>query len=78
MMHMFGEYGMGMGYFGMVFTVFFWIMVIVLIIYLVKMIIDKGRGGEPMESAEDILKKRYAKGEISKEEFDAMKKNLTG
>ena len=76
MMHMFGEYGMGMGYFGMVFMVFFWILIIVLIGYFVKMIMDRGRGGESIETAEDILKKRYARGEISKEEFDTMKKDL--
>lgn len=28
------------------------------------------------ESAAEILKKRYARGEISKEEFEAMKKDL--
>ena len=28
------------------------------------------------ESAVEILKKRYAKGEITKEEYDEMKKNI--
>lgn len=77
MMHAFGEYGIGMGAFGMVFMVFFWVLIIVVIVYFVKMIMDKGKTGEIMESPEDILKKRYARGEISKEEFESMNKNLS-
>ena len=39
---------------------------------------DPGEGSneQQAETALDILKKRYAKGEITQEQFEEMKKNL--
>ncbi len=38
---------------------------------------DRGQGGHTSsETPLDILKKRYASGEISKEEFEQMKKDI--
>lgn len=73
-MHMFGEYGMGGG--GMIFMVLFWVVIIVGAIYLIKLLAGKGSNNAQAESAEEILKKRYAKGEISQEEFEKIKKDL--
>jgi len=56
----------------------FWIAVLVGLFFLVKWILQQGRAGEskPNEGALDILKKRYARGEINKEEFELKKKDL--
>jgi Predicted membrane protein len=39
---------------------------------------DDDRHYSRSESAMDILNKRYAKGEITKEEFERMKKDIAG
>lgn len=59
--------------------VLFWALVIVCIIALVRRFMFKGGGFccmPPGESALDILKKRYANGEIDKAEYDERKKAL--
>ena len=70
----------GFGIFGMVFMLVFWVLIIAGIVLVVKWLVEQGRsGGAPGsggESALDILKKRYARGEIGKEEFEAKKKDL--
>ena len=69
-------YGM-MGYGGMFFGLLFWIIIIVLAYFLIKWLVEqnKTRSGEG-NSALDIAKERYAKGEITKEEFEEIKKNI--
>lgn len=47
--------------------------IVALIVYLVM---RSARPGGTGDSPLDILKKRYARGEISKEEFEQMKKDI--
>jgi putative membrane protein len=60
--------------------VIFWIAVIVGIVLLIRWLIISTRtpshGTSSGESALDILKKRYARGEIDKQEFEEKKKDL--
>ena len=61
----------------------FWIVIIGLCLYFIfgrrgaQKPWEPGRGPEG-ETALDILKKRYAKGEISKDEFEQMKRDISG
>lgn len=71
MMHWFGYNGVGMGFGGGLFMILFWGIIIYIIISLVRK-----PSGEQKESPEEILKNRYARGEITKEEFEAMKRHL--
>ncbi len=75
-----GMMGYGMGWIGMIFMAAFWIAVIVGIAFLIRWSVistgSVGNRGKAEESALEILKKRYARGEIKKEEFEEKKKDL--
>ena len=71
------DFGMGVGMW------VFWIAIIVFVVLVIKVmmngntsqgdkIIDSSTNDSPM----DILKKRYASGEINQDEFENMKKEL--
>lgn len=71
-----GEH-MGGWWWGSFFYVLFLLAIIVVIIFLVKAIAGQGRKIPPSEEDPmEILKRRYAKGEITKKQFDEMKKDL--
>ena len=58
----------------------FWIIVLVVLVLLVKWIFEQSRSGssdtKEKESPLEILKKRYARGEINQEEYEQKKKDL--
>lgn len=68
--------GMGLGW-------IFWIVIIGGAIWLISRQINSGssnksqaRSGQHNDTPLDILKKRYARGEITESEFKEMRKNL--
>ncbi len=72
-----GGFGGG-GLFGGLFMLAWWAVIIAGIVLLVRWVAGqtKGTHGGHDKTPLDILKERYAKGEINKEEFEAKKKDL--
>ena len=71
----------GLGWLGMIIMVIFWILVIVGLILLIKWLWLQTQTGSSVtssrsSSALEILKERYARGEIDKNEFEDKKKDL--
>ena len=73
----YGGWGAGsmMGWFGGGITMlFFWVLVVIFIVWIVREV--SGKNSKSDSNALDILKERYAKGEITKEQFESMKKDI--
>ncbi|HVB48949.1 MAG TPA: SHOCT domain-containing protein [Burkholderiales bacterium] len=79
---MMGGYGLGGGYgwgFGMVGMLLWWVLLILGIVLLVKWLFRGAAGHGEREAGKrplDILKERYARGEIDKKEFEEKKRDL--
>ena len=81
LLFLFGSFGMGgygmMGFgmgFGFVFMILFWGVVIWLVYALIKTAQTNTQSKD--EDATTIIKRRYAKGEISKKQYEEMRKEL--
>ncbi len=77
MMHEWGMMNWGWG--GMIFQLLFWLVIIGLILWGVKVIVEQSgnrNSSTTSNSALDILKARYARGEIDREKFEQKKKDL--
>lgn len=64
---------------GWIFMLIFWVLVIAALIYGVRWLAGRNRPGEGDGGGKapiEILKERYARGEITREEFEQMKKDL--
>ncbi|MBK5101024.1 MAG: SHOCT domain-containing protein, partial [Desulfobacteraceae bacterium] len=71
-------WGYGMSWFSQIFMILFWVAVIVGIVFLIRWLILSARTGSHTAVRDDpaleILKRRYARGEIDKQEFEEKKR----
>ena len=78
--------GFGFGGFGFILMAVFWVTIIALAIWVLGKIFPRVTGSSSLRSEQrrsdlslspqDILKQRYARGEVSKAEFDEMRLDL--
>jgi putative membrane protein len=72
----YGGYGGGLMWIGPILGVLFVIAIILAIIFFVRFLVRQDRRGGREESALEILKRRYAKGDVTKQEYEEKRKDL--
>ncbi len=54
----------------------FWGAVVVGMVLAIRWLVNQSKEARPADAALDILRQRYSRGDISKEEFEAKKRDL--
>ncbi|MGQ9631521.1 MAG: SHOCT domain-containing protein [bacterium] len=72
----YGYYGGWFGWLGPIFTIVFWTLAIAGLVFLIRWLVIHSKPSNREDSALEILRRRYAKGEISKEEFEEKRRDL--
>ncbi|OGK62689.1 hypothetical protein A2334_00565 [Candidatus Roizmanbacteria bacterium RIFOXYB2_FULL_38_10] len=75
------EHGFGFNIVGFIIEILFWVLIIAVFMTLFKHFghmrsESTTRDGDESDHALEIVRERYAKGEISKKEFEELKKDL--
>lgn len=69
--------GFGFGWFGWIFMILWWGLIIAAGAALVKWLARSSHGAQKQQKTPlEILKERYAKGEIDREEFEEKRKDI--
>jgi putative membrane protein len=68
-------WGWGLG-FGWIFMILFWGLIILGIVALAKWLFSSAGSGASGKGTLEILKERYARGEITREQYEQMRKDL--
>jgi putative membrane protein len=69
---MWGAWGFGM----MIMMLLFWVLIIVAVVLGIRWLLGQGRDSRS-DSALEILRQRYARGEINRDEINSKKKDLS-
>jgi putative membrane protein len=56
--------------------ILFWVLIIVAVVLGIRWLMGQGKESQS-DSALEVLRQRYARGEINKEEFESRKKDLS-
>ena len=75
------EFGMGFGYLGLLFMGLFWVGILALAVWLLWALFNRASRLPPVQGNSDatpqqILGARYARGEITKEQYESIKQDL--
>lgn len=73
-----GGWFMGHGLFGMVFGILLFLLILSLAITLVRSLIPKAVGNRDKKDSLEILREKFARGEISAEEYHRLRNILSG
>lgn len=68
-----GSWGMG---FGWIFMLVFWALIILGIVALAKWLFSTGSGRSAGTRPLDVLKERYARGELTREQYEQMRRDI--